>query len=360
MDLAYDDDQQAIAELAERILAEQCPPETLRTLESRDHFAADAWAALAAADLLGLALPTDVGGSGLGLLDAALVAEATGRNVALVPYWSSTAAALTIAHAGTADQTKRWLSGVADGSSRLAVALWNPTELGRPTVDSDGLLHGELLPVPWSTGAHALVVTAGLDDGVGAFVVEAAAPGVEVVDEQVITGEPTQSIRLDGAKAERLGDADTAEWLQQRTRALLLATVLGVCEGALAITAKYVSERQQFGSPIGTFQAVAHRAADAYVDTEAIRLTTLQALWRLDAGLDATGALDVAAFWAAEGSHRVVHAAQHLHGGIGMDLDYPIHRYFRWAKGLEALLGGRHSALVPLGAALAAGDDPTT
>jgi alkylation response protein AidB-like acyl-CoA dehydrogenase len=134
---------------------------------------------------------------------------------------------------------------------------------------------------------------------------------------------------------------------------LLAATMLGVCEGALALTASYVSERQQFGAPIGTFQAVAHRCADAYVDTEAIRLTTLQALWQLGQDRDAGRAVAVATFWATDGGHRVVHAAQHLHGGIGVDVDYPVHRYFRREKVVEALLGGNHAALARLGAALA-------
>ena len=128
----------------------------------------------------------------------------------------------------------------------------------------------------------------------------------------------------------------------------------GVCEEALAITAKYVSEREQFGSKLGTFQAVGQRVADAYIDTEAIRLTAIQAIWRLSEGLDASDELMTAKFWAADGAQRVVHAAQHLHGGIGVDLDYPIHRYFRWAKVLELTLGGATPSLRRLGASLAA------
>ena len=109
-------------------------------------------------------------------------------------------------------------------------------------------------------------------------------------------------------------------------------------------------EREQFGTKLGTFQAVGHRIADAYIDTEAIRLTALQAIWRLDRGARRPhDELMVAKFWAAEGAQRVVHAAQHLHGGIGVDLDYPIHRYFRWAKVLELTLGGASPSLLRLG-----------
>jgi alkylation response protein AidB-like acyl-CoA dehydrogenase len=126
-----------------------------------------------------------------------------------------------------------------------------------------------------------------------------------------------------------------------------------VCEQALALTARYVSEREQFGSKLGTFQAVAQRIADAYIDTEAIRLTAMQATWRLAEGLSAANELAVAKFWAADGAQRVVHAAQHLHGGIGVDTDYPVHRYFRWAKQLELTLGGATQSLLRLGANLA-------
>ena len=391
MDFTYSDEQQAIADLADRILGEQCPPETLRTLERSDeHLAADAWTALAKADLLGLALPAASGGSDLGITDAALVAQKVGRHVALVPYWTSTAAALTVARWGSDAQKERWLPGAAAGTDPLAVALWQPADLGSPqrpavvaTAEADGSwqLDGTKGPVPWSAHATALVVPVWLVDGSGdgtagaagtedgrlaVLVVDTAAPGLTAIDETIVTGEPVQSLTFDAVSVDAdrlLGDptdrhqgAEIAAWLQQHTDALLVATALGVAEGALALTAQHVKEREQFGSPIGTFQAVGHRCADAYIDTEAIRLTSLQALWQLDAGLDAGDALAIAAFWVAEGGQRVVHAAQHLHGGIGMDTDYPIHRYFRWAKVLEALVGGTHNALAHIGASLASGD----
>jgi acyl-CoA dehydrogenase len=369
MDFTLSDEQQAIAELADTILGEQCPPDALRAQEKAgEPLAVAAWKALAAADLLGLALPSSAGGSGLGVVEAGLVAQQVGRHVAPLPYWTSTAAALAVARWGSDDQQARWLAGTADGSSPLAVAAWGPTTSahpdGRPAVRvaSDGTLHGALSPVPWAGQATAMVVAAdgndsGEDHGDGdtaLYVVPLDGPGVTRTDEIAINHEPAQTLVLEGASAERLGGgAEALHWLEQRTRSLLAATMLGMCEGALALTATHVTERQQFGAPIGTFQAVAHRAADAYIDTEAIRLTTLQALWRLDAGMDAADAVAIATYWAAEGGHRVVHAAQHLHGGIGVDVDYPVHRYFRGEKVVEALLGGRHAALARLGTALA-------
>jgi 3-oxocholest-4-en-26-oyl-CoA dehydrogenase beta subunit len=142
-------------------------------------------------------------------------------------------------------------------------------------------------------------------------------------------------------------------WMLDRALVGLCATQVGVAEGALRMAADYTSERQQFGRPLSTFQGVALKAADAYVDTEAMRVTLWQAAWRLTAGLDAAKEVLVAKWWAAEGGQRVVHITQHLHGGMGADVDYPVHRYFLWGKQIEDTLGGASAQLARLGQALA-------
>jgi alkylation response protein AidB-like acyl-CoA dehydrogenase len=119
------------------------------------------------------------------------------------------------------------------------------------------------------------------------------------------------------------------------------------------MSAQYTAAREQFGRPIATFQAVGHRLADAYVDVEAMRLTTLQAVWLLDAGLPAATEVAVAKWWACEGGHRVAHAAQHVHGGVGVDIEYPLSRYFRWSKQLEMTLGAAPAQLLRIGSTLA-------
>jgi alkylation response protein AidB-like acyl-CoA dehydrogenase len=136
------------------------------------------------------------------------------------------------------------------------------------------------------------------------------------------------------------------EWIRDRALVILCATQVGVVEEALRSTAEYTSGRKQFGKPIATFQGVALRAADAYIDVEAMRATAVQAAWRLARGLPASKEVVAAKWWASRGGHRVVHTAQHLHGGMGADVDYPIHRYFLWWKQLDLTLGssGRHMA----------------
>jgi 3-oxocholest-4-en-26-oyl-CoA dehydrogenase beta subunit len=377
MDFTLSDQQQAISDLAAAILGDKMPPEALRDLEAADdRLALTAWEALARAELLGLTLPEADGGAGLGVLDAGLVAEQVGRHVALVPYWPTAAAATAIARTGGDTVRRRWLPGAADGTGPLTVALWEPGASGpaphpavTATPDGDGWrLTGVKQPVPWARHARAVLVPAavtgtGGDRDVVLFAVPTDVAGLTVTDELMISREPFHTLAFDGARlgpeavVAGPGEAGAAALadLGRTTGALLCATALGVLEGALALTATYVSERKQFGSPIGTFQAVAQRAADSYIDTEAVRLTSWHAAWRLDAGLPADDELAVAAFWVSEGGQRVVHAAQHLHGGIGVDTDYPVHRYFRWAKVLELLLGASSGSLLRLGTSLAAG-----
>jgi acyl-CoA dehydrogenase len=124
-------------------------------------------------------------------------------------------------------------------------------------------------------------------------------------------------------------------------------------QSALRDNATYIAQRKQFGRPIATFQGAALRAADAWIDGEALRAVVMQAAWRAGAGRDAAAAIAAAKWWAAQVGQRVVHTAQHLHGGIGSDLEYPVHRYFLWSKQNELLLGGASQQAARLGAWLA-------
>ena len=128
---------------------------------------------------------------------------------------------------------------------------------------------------------------------------------------------------------------------------------LGVLERALELTAEYAREREQFDRPIGSFQAVSSRLADGYIDVKALRLTVTQAAWRLSEDLPADIDVNTAAFWAAEAGHRVAHTTVHVHGGVGIDTDHPVHRYFLWGKQIEDTLGGASATLSRLGKRLA-------
>jgi alkylation response protein AidB-like acyl-CoA dehydrogenase len=373
MDLTFSEEQRTITELADRILGSECGPEVLRAAE-RDGSPAwprAAWGALATAGLTGIALPESVGGGGRGLCEAALVVEAVARAAAPLPaYATLVLGAAPIAAFGSPAQQTRWLPGVVDGSTILTGLAVGEDDATDPPVcehrgDGARRVSGTGWYVPFGAQADALVVPVGLVDGdVVLAVVESDAPGVSTEALAPMSGEPSAIVRFDATPVDDDailagsvgGTVDAQRWLRDRAVAATCVAQVGTCEGALALTASYVSSREQFGSKLATFQAVAHRAADAWIDTELVRLTAWRALWRLDVGVDAAEELAVAKYFTAEAAQRVVAAAQHLHGGIGMDLDDPVHRYFRWAKEHELRLGGGAEHLAALGRSLAGAD----
>ncbi len=372
MDFSFSEEQEAVRELAERIFTDLATPERLRQFESEpdgDRFDRKLWGELAAAGLLGIALPEEVGGAGLGFVETGLLVEATGRSAAYVPTIETlAAAAAVVARFGTEAQRQQWLPGVVSGETVLTTAL---VELGgvpaAPSVvaerDGDGwVLSGTKACVPSGMIADAVLVTARVEpDAVAVFVVDTSASGVSRQRQVTNTGQPEAVLTLSATPvgaASLLGSVEEGatiiEWLVQRTTAALALAQAGAAAASLALVAEYTKTREQFGKPIATFQAVGQRAADAYVDTEAIRLTAWQAAWRIDVGLPADKEVAIAKFWAADGGQRVVHAAVHLHGGVGVDREYPLHRYFLMTKHIELTLGGATEQLLHLGATLAA------
>jgi 3-oxocholest-4-en-26-oyl-CoA dehydrogenase beta subunit len=190
----------------------------------------------------------------------------------------------------------------------------------------------------------------------GVYLVEKDAAGVTVVREDAVDDIPDAIVTFDGAPGTLIAGPDALASLIDAGHTGQALIMSGVTERAVAITAEYVKERVQFDRAIATFQAVAQRAADASIDARAINLTAWQAAIRIAEGLPATEAAEIAKFWAAEGGQRVVHAATHLHGGVGVDRDYPLHRYYLWAKKQELFLGGMSPSLLHLGKFLA--DEP--
>jgi 3-oxocholest-4-en-26-oyl-CoA dehydrogenase beta subunit len=371
MDFGLTEEQEATRDLARQILSDRSTHERLKEIEAGgDGFDRDTWSELAKAGLLGIALPEDAGGSGLGFVALCQLLEEVGRTVSPVPVLPTVVlGALPIAQFGTDTQRQQYLPGVVEGDAVLTAALvetgtdpLHPTTTARS--DGDGWrVDGLKTLVPAGLIADRILVpaAAGDDGAIVVLIVDPNASGVTRERQDTTSGIPQARIELDGVHvtaSDVLGDAESGaaivEWIVERANAAMCSVATGVCEQALHMTAEYTKTREQFERPIATFQAVGQRAADAYIDTEAIRLTALQAAWRLEEGLPAAAEVAVAKFWAADGGQRVVHAAQHLHGGIGVDRDYPLHRYFLWAKELELTLGGATPQLLTLGAILAA------
>jgi len=367
MDFEFTADQQELASLARQILADRVTPGLLREVEEgQQRFDRDLWRQLGTSGLIGVGLPEEYGGGGFGLLEQCLVLEQAGRVLAPVPLLASATAAAVIARFGRPGQRERWLPGAASGQAVLALALSEPASSGladgavatRAHRDGDQWrLRGVKTAVTSGTLADLFVVPAAVGDATALFLVEPGQPGVTVTRQHTSNRDETARLDLDcvlpaDAALGAPGD-DAAAWALERATVALCAFQLGVLEEALAATATYTKERIAFGQPIATFQAVSHRAADCYIDVEALRLTLWQAAWRLSAQRPAAVEVEVAKFWAAESGHRVAHAAVHLHGGMGVAVEYPLHRYFLWAKQLEFSLGGATQQLVRLGNALA-------
>lgn len=373
MDFSFSEEQEALRQLARSIFADHCGHEQLKGVEATpEWFHRGLWAELAKANLLGVALPEDVGGSGLGLLELGLVLEEQGRAVAPVPLWATlVCGALPINLFGSEAQRRRWLTGVCSGEVLLTAALaetgFDDPAVLRTTATRDGAqwrLDGAKTCVPAAHLAARVLVPARTGDAAAAmFLVDPQGPGVRLARDVATTGEPLFELELSGATVaddDVLGDPAGGgaihRWIVQRALAGLCAINAGVADAALRMTATYVTGRKQFGKPLATFQAVAQRAADAYIQVEGMRWTAWQALWSLAEGLPAEEQIAVAKFWAGEGGHFTTYAAQHLHGGMGLDADYPLHRYFLWSKAIEMTLGNSTQHLAALGTMMASAE----
>jgi alkylation response protein AidB-like acyl-CoA dehydrogenase len=375
VDFDLTDEQEATIDVAAKLLGDKATPDAIRAVEQADdlRFDRELWAAMADAGLLGIAVPVEHGGAGLGVLELALVLEEVGRRTAPVPALATLAlGALPVARWGTVGQQRALLPGVVDGTAILAAALIEPLgDVLRPSVaarpDGDGwVLDGTRTNVPAGLVAGTVIVPATTSSGdIGLFLVPADAEGVTRERQDTTTGTPDALVTLAGVAVGAdavLGPVDAdgtaLRWVVEHATVAACAVMSGVAAEAVRITGEYTTGREQFGRAIATFQAVGQRAADAYVDAQAIRLTMLQAAWRLAAAFPADREVAVAKYWASLGGQRVVHAAAHLHGGMGVDRDYPLHRYFLLAKQLELTLGGASRQLLTLGGILAA-EGPT-
>jgi len=350
MDFTVSEEQVELGGLARKILAEREAP----------------WGDLAAAGVLAAGLPAQLDGAGLGFLEQCSVLVEVGRSVSDVPYLASVVlGAGAVARFGTASQRSRWARPAGRGSVVLTAALEEDVA-GGPSCgavrspDGSWVLSGVKTAVPYAPEADLFLVPCASAEGVLVFLVSPSDAGVTVEPQVLTSFAPAGRLVLDAVvlSDDRVlgAGSDVAGWLAGRATVGLCAMQVGVLERALEMTAEHARTRVQFGRPIGAFQAVAQRLADAYIDVEAVRLTMWQAAWLLASGSSGSE-LDVAVatakFWAADAGHRVAHTAVHVHGGLGIDVSYPVHRYFVAAKGNEFALGGATAQLRRIGAVLA-------
>ncbi|MDI3422194.1 acyl-CoA dehydrogenase family protein [Streptomyces luteolus] len=378
MDFSLGEELEAVRDLAREIFTDRASPDRLRAVESSATRVDDRlWGDLAGAGLLGAVLPEEAGGAGLGAGGLCVLLEEQGRRVAPVPLWPALVGALAVATHGDPSLRAQLLPPVVAGTARLTVALeeFGPADPGAPEVTAtptssvgEGVHSAEGAPgwcltgtkavVPAASGAGHVLVSARTASGTGLFLVAGDAAGTTWEYAETTSHDLSGHLTLDGAPAEAVGAPGTGvvDWTVRHARAALAAIQLGVSQGALGHAADHLRERQQFGRPLATFQAVQHQLADCYIEIDAMRVTLWYAVDALGGGTSEAvceSAVLVAKWWAAEAGLNTVHRIQHLHGGIGVDTDYPVHRHFLWGKQLSSTLGGARADLTRLGDTLA-------
>ena len=323
MDFTPAETQQAVAGLAAEVLAAE-------VLAS-----ADPWKELARAGLL------SVGPDALGLLDTAVLLTEIGRRTpSLKAHATLMTGALPVARWGSDQLKQDLLPGVASGELLLTAAIREPSD-PQPdppvTAVTNGTITGTKLGVPNAEQAQLILVPASS----GVALVDPHAAGVTLIATPSSSGQPESTLRMAGAPVQAmLGGADCVADLYQLSVAGACALADGAVAGALALTRDHVATRQQFGRPLAAFQAVTQQIAEVYIASRTMHLATLAACWRLDAGLEADADLGVAAYWCAEQAPRSVRTCHHLHGGLGMDATYPLHRFSSLVADLVRYLGG--------------------
>lgn len=349
MDFERDETVRAVAELAADVLRN----EAAGSLDAE--FDEHAWAALAKVGLTALAVPADLGGDGLGAAEVAAVLTEVGRRGVTVPALATLAlGVLPVAAHGTPEQCAALLPDVVAGTALLTAAVSEPGDprcLPGCVAEPGWRLTGVKSAVPYAAQARGILVPARTPDGSGVFVVAPDADGVTLDRTPTSSGAPEYTVRLDGAPGELLGtDATGGSVAALRSYALLgaVAEGSGALAGALDLTTEHVRTRHQFGKPLAAFQAVAQEIADIYIAARTVQLAATSACWRLTTGRDADGELALAAYWFAEEALPALRTCHHLHGGLGVDVTYPLHRHYATVKDLTRMLGGPGQRLAEL------------
>ncbi|MFT6285656.1 MAG: alkylation response protein AidB-like acyl-CoA dehydrogenase [Halieaceae bacterium] len=373
MDFGFSDNQREVKELAHRILGEQVSPESLAVYDEyqSERYDQSLWQHLLTAGLPGVAVSENHGGMGFGFTELALFIEELGRVIAPTPAIPHCVSAMLALQQFAPDKLQqRYLPGAISGERLLTAALFESLlDSSIVATSCTGLVtaagmtvSGSKTAVPFAAQADRVLLALSCEGDVAVVLVDPKREGVTLVPMQATTFEPQCKMILQDVVIDDVdivlasGGAILMEWLAQRTTAAVCVHQLGAAEAAMRMAASYTSERKQFGVPVATFQAVGHRLADCYIDIECLRLTSYQAVSLLAAGRDAQTELQIAKIWAGDCGHRVSYACQHVHGGTGIDRDYPLWRYCLWLRSNEMLLGGSASQLADLGARLAKGE----
>ena len=334
MDFALEPAQQAVADVVTSVL-------------DRDN----SWEALVSGGVTALPVPERLGGDGVGLAEVATALTEIGRHGTISPALATLGLGVVpLLDLATEAQQDRYLAGVAKGAV-LTAALNEPGAAlpDRPaTTFANNRLSGTKIGVPYAEQADWMIVTA--DSAV--VVVSPKADGVELTKTPTSNGSDEYVVTFSdvAVASEDVLDGATAHRVNQLALAMIGAYAAGLVAGALRLTADYVGNRHQFGKPLSTFQTVAAQLAEVYIASRTITLASSSVIWRLAEGRDAEDDLDVLGYWLTSQAPPVMQICHHLHGGMGMDITYPMPRYYSTIKDLTRLLGGPSHRLDLVGA----------
>lgn len=331
MDFSPDEGQQAVADVVTSVL-------------ERDN----SWDALVAGGVTALAVPERLGGDGVGLPELTTALTEIGRHGTISPALATLGATAVLLDLASDAQQDRYLAGVAKGAV-LTAAL---NEAGAPLADRpattlvDGRLNGTKVAVSYAEQADWLIVTA--DNAV--VVVSPKADGVTVTKTPTSNHSDEYSVTFADAEVDGVLEGAAPRRVNQLTLAAIGAFASGLVAGALRLTADYVANREQFGKPLSTFQTVAAQLAEVYIASRTLTLAATSVVWRLSEDRDAADDIDILAYWLASQAPPVMQICHHLHGGMGMDIAYPMDRYYSTIKDLTRLVGGPSHRLDLVGA----------
>jgi len=357
MDFSFSSDQQLLKNSARAFLDEHCKPAAVRLLWDDPRGESDTmWKEMAQLGWLGLSLPEAYGGSGLGMVESAILLEELGRAAYPGPYWPTALAAAAIEAAGSDAQKKRWLSAIATGDARATLALldvdldWDPAAMKtRAEKTSTGwALSGTKRFVPWAHVANVLLIPARAPEGPTLFLVDPSSSGLKLSPVQGMDL-ATRWVQLDLDKVPVAADAvlgppgQAAPLLASMLRRGAVgaaAEMLGAARRCLDMAVGYAKVREQFGQPIGSFQAIRHKCSEMLLEVENSHSAVYYAAWALDAKADdGELAASVAKTYVGDASRKVCGEAIQVHGGIGFTWEYDLHIYFKRAKALEPMYG---------------------
>jgi alkylation response protein AidB-like acyl-CoA dehydrogenase len=356
MDFELSEDQRAIAQMADGLFVDHCHDDYMRQWDtSGEPMMAPLWALCIETGLHALAIPEEHGGSGLGMTELMLVLQAQGKALAQVPLWRHQLAAATLARFDAGDSAG-WVAKAASGEALLSLSIDGLSsargiELQAQANAGGWSINGRVAALSLGDQASAALVLVQAEGQPRLLLLDLAAPEVQRVSAVLTHGEAVADLHIHGltVNAGALLPIEAVAWLELRCTAALAALQLGVSEEQIRRTVAYVSERRQFERSIGSFQAVQMSMADTHIAVESLRTVLWQLVYRIDAGLPSPSEALATAWIACEAGHRIGHVAQHVHGGIGVDLTYPIHRFLYWSRGLCLALGGSAASLERLG-----------